>query len=180
MTSELLDVVDQSGRPTGMVVQRDSVHEQGLWHRTVHVWILNAKGEVLFQKRSMDRDSFPGAWDVSSAGHVSAGESPVQAAQKEVLEELGIAVDENELRLLFSVSTSTVQRQGTFVDNEISDVYLVRKDVGIQDLSLQRTEVAGARHFPRGELKRIADTGDPAFAPHEKEYRLLHEYLSRK
>jgi isopentenyldiphosphate isomerase len=175
---ELLDIVDRSGNPLGRAKPRSAVHRDGDWHRTVHVWIVNKRGEVLFQKRSADRESFPGTWDVSSAGHVSSGESPGEAAKKELFEELGIRIATRDLVPLFSVATSSVQHDGLFIDNEISHVFLVRKNLNVADLSLQRSEVTGAQYFPLNTLHRLAESPDPAFAPHPEEYRRLHEFLS--
>jgi isopentenyldiphosphate isomerase len=175
---ELLDVVDPLGKPLGRAKLRPAVHRDGDWHRTVHVWIVNKNDELLFQKRSANRESFPGTWDVSSAGHVSSGESPIEAAKKELFEELGIRAAHHELHPLFSVTTSSVQHNGLFIDNEISDVYLFRKNTGIADLSLQRSEVTEARYFPLNTLRRIAGSPDPDFAPHPEEYRRLYEFLS--
>jgi isopentenyldiphosphate isomerase len=176
---ELLDVVDPSGNPLGRAKPRPAVHRDGDWHRTVHVWIVNKKRGLLFQKRSADRESFPGTWDVSSAGHVSSGESPIHAAKKELFEELGIQPAARELHNLFSVTTSSIQHNGLFIDNEISEVFLIRKDIAISDLTLQGSEVTEARYFPLSTLQRIAESPEPDFAPHREEYSLLYQYLSK-
>ena len=52
---ELLDVLDENGNLTGRAEERKIVHEQGLWHIHVGVWIMNQKGEFLFQKRSPNK-----------------------------------------------------------------------------------------------------------------------------
>ena len=73
---EYLDIVDENGVPTGKIAERTAAHKQGLRHRTSHVWILReqaGKVEVLLQKRSQNKDSFPGCYDISSAGHIPAG-----------------------------------------------------------------------------------------------------------
>ena len=73
---EYLDIVDENGVPTGKTAERTAAHKQGLRHRTSHVWILReraGKVEVLLQKRSQNKDSFPGCYDISSAGHIPAG-----------------------------------------------------------------------------------------------------------
>jgi isopentenyldiphosphate isomerase len=176
---ELLDVVDPSGNPLGRAKPRPAVHRDGDWHRTVHVWIVNKKGELLFQKRSADRESFTGTWDVSSAGHVSSGESPIHAAKKELFEELGTHPTAREFHHLFSVTTSSIQHNGLFRDNEISEVFLIRKDIAISDLTLQGSEVTEARYYPLSTLQRIAESPDPDFAPHREEYSLLYQYLSK-
>ncbi|MFQ9109561.1 MAG: hypothetical protein ACLR5Q_11555 [Coprococcus sp.] len=68
---ELLDVVDENGIPTGETVERSIAHAKGIRHRTSHVWLLRRRSEgveVLLQKRSDNKDSFPGCYDTSSAG----------------------------------------------------------------------------------------------------------------
>jgi isopentenyl-diphosphate Delta-isomerase len=179
MTGELLDIFDSSGHPQHRAKPRFEAHHCGLWHRTVHVWIVNGTGMLLFQKRSLSKESFPGLWDVSAAGHVSAGEPLVAAARREVFQELGVRVADAELGFLFTTKTSSVQREGTFVDNEFNHVYAVRRDVSIGELTLQESEVADAQYVPCGELRRLAESGDPAFAPHPEEYARLHRYLCR-
>ena len=70
---ELFDICDEQGNPTGDIVERSEAHEKGICHRTAHIWIAkkeNDRYKVLLQKRSMDKDSFPGRYDTSSAGHI--------------------------------------------------------------------------------------------------------------
>jgi isopentenyldiphosphate isomerase len=179
MSDELLDIFDSSGHPLHLAKPRLEAHRSGLWHRTVHVWIVNGTEMLLFQKRALSKESFPGLWDVSAAGHVSTGEPLVAAARREVFQELGIHVAEAELGFLFTTQTSSIQREGTFVDNEFNHVYAVNRDVSISELALQESEVADAQYVPCGELRRLAESGDPAFAPHPEEYARLRGYLFR-
>ena len=77
---EYLDIVDEQGRPTGGIVSRAEAHEKGILHRTAHVWVVRnvtGRAEVLLQKRSEEKESFPGMYDTSSAGHIPAGEEPL-------------------------------------------------------------------------------------------------------
>ena len=95
---EYLDIVDENGVPTGKIAERTAAHKQGLRHRTSHVWILReraGKVEVLLQKRSQNKDSFPGCYDISSAGHIPAGVDFIPSALRELKEELGCSVSEN-------------------------------------------------------------------------------------
>ena len=74
---EILDVVDETGAPTGETVERAEAHREGVRHRTSHVWIArnrNGRIQLLLQKRCMQKDSFPGCYDISSAGHIPAGD----------------------------------------------------------------------------------------------------------
>lgn len=72
---EYLDIVDEQGQPTGEIISRTLAHTKGIRHRTAHIWIVRRKNEhfqVLMQKRAMSKDSFPGKYDTSSAGHIQA------------------------------------------------------------------------------------------------------------
>jgi 16S rRNA (adenine1518-N6/adenine1519-N6)-dimethyltransferase len=86
---ELFCVVDAQDRVIGSE-SRDRVHVNNLRHRAIHVLIFNRFGEVFLQKRSIWKDTNPGKWDSSAAGHVDAGESYEKAAQRELREEIGI------------------------------------------------------------------------------------------
>jgi isopentenyl-diphosphate Delta-isomerase len=177
---EMIDVVNEDGVPTGRAKPRAFIHRDGDWHRTVHVWVANARGEILFQKRSLTKESFPGAWDVSAAGHIESGETSAHAAAKELREELGIDVPPHDLRLLFTIKSASIQNEGTFIDNEISDVYIVRLDIDINEIRPQESEVSGVRFVPCAELQRLAQCRDPDFVPHDQEYRPLFEHLRKQ
>jgi len=86
----MIEIVDASGTVKG-VAARSEVHgNPTLLHRVVHVLIFNNKGELLLQKRSMNKDVAPGKWDTSVGGHVDPGEDIKEAANREMQEELGI------------------------------------------------------------------------------------------
>lgn len=68
---EILDIVDENGEPTGETVEREFAHADGIRHRTSHVWLArkrNGRAEILLQKRAENKDSYPGCYDISSAG----------------------------------------------------------------------------------------------------------------
>lgn len=143
---ELLDIVDENGMPTGETVERSTAHEQGIRHRTAHLWLLrerNGEVEVLLQKRSAIKDSHPGCYDISSAGHIPAGVDFIPSAVRELQEELGLTVREQELHYCG-------QRRFTwedcfhgkrFVDNQVSNVYCLWMDVQPEECTLQKEEV---------------------------------------
>ena len=99
--AEILDIVDRDGNPTGETVSRTIAHRDGIRHRTAHVWLLrhglSGETEILLQKRCADKDSFPGCYDISSAGHIPAGQSFGFSAVRELREELGLTVTEDAL-----------------------------------------------------------------------------------
>jgi len=168
---ELIDVLTPEGEPTGTRKPKDAIHRDGDWHRASHVWIVAPDGRFLLQRRSLRKTNNPGLWDVSTAGHVSAGESAIDAAGRETFEELGLSIEPDELRFLATLRESCVLNQGTYFDNEFHEIFLVRREVDIASLRLDPEEVA--------EVKWVHDLRpDATFVPHAQEYALLSR-LSR-
>ncbi|MEX0314176.1 MAG: hydrolase, partial [Allomuricauda sp.] len=69
---ELVDILDDNGNPTGRTCLKSEAHRKGLFHPTIHVWFYTSEGQILFQKRADNKDTFPSLWDVSVAGHIGA------------------------------------------------------------------------------------------------------------
>jgi isopentenyldiphosphate isomerase len=89
MPDELLDVVNDADVVTTQAL-RSTVHERGLQHRGVHVLLFTSEGKLLIQKRSANRRQYASLLDCSVSEHVKAGENYAEAAQRGLLEELGI------------------------------------------------------------------------------------------
>ncbi|HZV34334.1 MAG TPA: NUDIX domain-containing protein [Verrucomicrobiae bacterium] len=85
---EIFDVVNERDEVIGQRT-RGEVHRLGLRHRAVHVLVFNSRGELFLQKRSMKKDTFPGAWDSSCSGHLDSGEDYDACALRELREEIG-------------------------------------------------------------------------------------------
>lgn len=161
---ELFDVLTPDGLPAGFTRERTLVHRYGDPHATSHVWVARKNQmknwELLLQKRSASKDSFPGCYDISSAGHVPAGSDYLATAIRELSEELGICASPDELRF---VGKHRRQRKEhfdgrIFRDCELSNVYIYDKEVDITALSLQREEVESVRWMEITEIKqRITD-----------------------
>ena len=88
---EIFDVVNDRDEVIGQNT-RGEVHRLGLKHRAVHVLVFNRRGEIFLQKRSMRKDTFPGAWDSSASGHLDSGESYDDCAIRELREEIGLRI----------------------------------------------------------------------------------------
>src|SRR5512139_4070862 len=98
MKEEIFDCVDASDQVIGRE-KRSEIHRQGLRHRAVHVLIFDKQGEIFLQKRSMQKDTFPGRWDSSASGHLDRGEDYDACAVRELREELGITLPEPPRRM---------------------------------------------------------------------------------
>lgn len=165
---ELIDVLDPAtAEATGRIKPKPDVHRDGDWHRAAHVWIITPDDRVLLQKRSLAKENHPGLWDVSSAGHVSAGETAIDAALRETEEELGIRIDAADLEPLGITRESHVINRGTYIDNEVHELFLVRRDVDLATLRLQPGEVDDARLVAFDEMRDMIARGEMVDHPHE-------------
>lgn len=180
MQEELLDILDSKGNKTGEVQPKRVVHEKGLWHLAVHIWFVDSKQRVLLQKRSMKKDSHPGEWDISCAGHVSAGESSRSSALREIQEELGVNLSDESLKLIGSITQQSIQNNGTYLNNEFNDLYLVELDISENEIKMQESEVDEVKWVPLPELIQWVKSMRPGLVPHPKEYELLFSTLQKQ
>ena len=157
MAEEIFDIVDENGQLTGETVTRTQAHAEGIRHRTAHIWVVRENGdktEVLLQKRAMNKHSFPGRYDTSSAGHIQAGNEPLESAVRELSEELGIQADPDDLHFVgtFSIQYEKEFHDKPFRDNEIAFVYVYDEEVGIDNLTIQKEELDSVEWFDLEEV----------------------------
>ena len=155
---EYFDVCDADGRPTGEIVERAQAHRMDIRHRTAHVWIVRDCGgrtQVLLQKRSAHKDSFPGKFDTSSAGHIPAGCEPLESALRELKEELGIEALPEQLDYAghFDIHYEKEFYGKPFRDNEYTFVYVYTGPVDADRVVCQPEEVECVRWFDLQEVR---------------------------
>ena len=161
-SGELLDVVDEEGNPTGQVLDKKTIHDRGIRHRDVHVWITNGR-DVLQQQRTWDKSIMPGAQDISVGEHVKAGEPFLDAAVRGTGEELGLYLPEDRFKPIGIVATQLLFPGWKKAHNIVgANFVVVERDLEIADLELQEEEVLGARWYPIDQLE--ADLADPETA----------------
>lgn len=144
---EFLNIVDENEHVTNCIKPRSLVHRDGDGHLTSHVWIIRRVDMsiyVLLQKRSKDKLFFPDYYDVSSAGHTSAGEETRYSAVRELEEELGIVTDPRNLEFVGMIKSTKIcdTRLGKRTDKEFATVFIYKKPVEIKNLKLQKSEVS--------------------------------------
>ena len=168
MKQEMIDEYNKIGEKIG-VVDKEIAHRDGLWHKTIHVWIINDKNEVLLQYRCADKKLYPNMWDTSFAGHIDAGESSIQAVIREGKEELGIDVDLEKLEFIMTMVEKVKYEQ--IVSNEFMDVFVLRQNVELDKIALQKEEVAEAKYVSIEEFFDIVEKRN--ICPHEMMYKIL-------
>lgn len=166
---ELLDIVDMHGNPTGQTVDRETAHREGILHRTSHVWICRfrqGRPELLVQKRCSTKDSFPGCYDISSAGHIPAGDGFRESAIRELREELGVEAEEAALVScgLRFISWDNCFHGRPFHDRQVSMVFLLElEDYEEADFTPQESELESVRWMG---LQELADAVRNNTIPH--------------
>lgn len=153
---EKFDVLNESGEFTGEVASREECHKKGLWHRAVYAFIIDDNKNVLLQKRSSTKKLWPNMWDVTVGGHVDSGEFGRQALIREVKEELGIEINDDDIKYL--VGSTSINEQGDIINKHYNECYLITRNIDISDIKVQKEEVSEVKYFSEEELlKRIAN-----------------------
>jgi isopentenyldiphosphate isomerase len=166
MTEEQIDVVDTKMRPTGQSMGKNEVHKRELWHRGAHVWVYNSKGQILLQLRHPDKKAYPNTWDVSAAGHLSAGDDPVQGGIRETKEEIGLDIVEEEMDFVGVHAENIVVNDHNH--KSFNWTFLVHRDVDIKDLVLQPDETAEVKWVTPDELEQDVREHPERYAPRER------------
>ena len=147
---ELFDVCDEWGRPLGRRKARSLVHRDGDWHRSFHCWLVDTddanESSLLLQRRALDKDTNPGLWDVSVAGHYAAGEG-VEGGLREIREEIGLHVEEREL-VLAGWRREEVFYENGLIEREVQDVYFLARRIHLLSLRPDLAEVIAVARLP--------------------------------
>lgn len=162
---ELWDVYDVNRIKTGKTVERGSLSlREGEYHLVVIVLVFSTDGRLLIQKRTDNKSSWPGMWDVSVGGAVVAGEDSAMGAERELFEEVGIRHSFKGVRPHFSFA----HKLG------YADTYIIIKDVVPEELPLQANEVAEVRYATLDEILDMISEG--SFIPYyESLIRLMFD-----
>ena len=156
---EKFDVLNELGEFTGKIATREECHKKGLWHRADYAYIIDEKQNILLQKRSANKKLWPNMWDVTVGGHVDSGEFGRQALIREAKEELGIDINDNDIKYL--VGSTSINEQGDIINKHYNECYLITKNIDISDITIQKEEVSEIRYFSKDEiLKRVNNNYD--------------------
>ena len=160
---EKVDVYNKKREKVGKIVDRNNIGKDE-YRLSVHIWIAN-QDKILIQKRTSNKKIFPNLWEQTGGG-VLAGETSISAVKRESKEELNIDVSDNELTYI-----------GSYVRvNDIVDIWLIEKDLNIENCSLQKEEVADAKLVTFNEFENMIENNEvvPTINP---SYNLLKNYF---
>ncbi|MCM1327842.1 MAG: NUDIX domain-containing protein [Ruminococcus sp.] len=155
---ELFDIYDKERNKTGRTAERGKPVQNGDFRMVVHICIFNGDGRMLIQRRQPFKHGWSGMWDLSVGGSAVAGDTSLTAAVREVGEELGLKLAPEELRRVLTVQTEHV----------FDDIYTVRRDLDVQKLTLQETEVAEVRWADISQIKEMIRSG--VFIPYHEAF----------
>ncbi|MFD0696987.1 NUDIX domain-containing protein [Paenibacillus sp. GCM10027628] len=154
-SEEMFDIYDRQMNWLG-VAPRSEVHKKGLWHQTFQCWIVSfEKPEplILLQLRAPDKDLFPSLLDISSAGHLAAGET-VREGVRELEEELGLNVHFDDLLACGKFAEEDLISE-QLMDREFCHVFIYRCDQPLKDYKLQEDEISGIFAVKVEELDQL-------------------------
>ncbi len=146
--AEIWDLYDRDRNPLGITHIRGQYLKSGTYHIAVGIWTVNSKNEVLLTLRSPLKRDWPNVWE-NTAGSLVHGETSRQGAVRELYEETGIKISEDEL---FFLGTERGR-------NAIGDCYIVRNDTALEDIVFQEGETCDAKWVSLSELDKMIEEG---------------------
>ena len=175
---ELIDILNADGVPLGKTAMKSKAHKMGLFHATVHIWLYTKEGELLIQKRAVNKDTHPGLWDTSVAGHIGAGESIIDSAIREVKEEIGLTITGKDLKKI-GVFKSIQKHSKELIYCEFHHTFLSKLKIPLEKLIKQKSEIDDLKLISNIQFKKELNDKELSkqYVPHSIEYytKILNE-----
>jgi isopentenyldiphosphate isomerase len=156
----------------------DDVIERDLWCRSVHVWMVNSKGELYLQKRSMHVINNPGKWSESGGGYVDGNATNIETAVNEIGEEIGIDIEPSALQSLGVIKQYETRHDGT-TGKQFVEVFLVCVESDMLPIALDLRDVGGMMTIAWEKFKAQYEKGEIDFVDHKEEITLVFEALEK-
>ncbi len=154
--AEKWDLYDIDRVKTGEIMERGKAIPPDRYHLVVHVCIFGSDGRMLIQQRQPFKEGWSNLWDVTVGGSAVSGDTSRTAAEREVMEEIGLPISLDGERPRFTIN----------FDNGFDDIWCVRRDVEISELTLQYEEVQAVKWAAKDEILTMIDSGE--FIPYHK------------
>lgn len=173
---ELIDCLDEFGNKTGIVKPKSAIKKDGDYHRVIAVLIVN-DDKILIHQRSKNKKVYPSLWSLFIRGHVQSGEDSLDAALREIKEEIGISINKNELEFLYTLKEEAKKKD--YIENMFYDTYILRKNINIKNITIQKEEVDDIKYINIDEVYNLIKNGSKDFVPNNEDYKRIFEYLKR-
>jgi isopentenyldiphosphate isomerase len=162
--NRILNIINEDDNIIGEATRED-IHAKGLLHREANVWLYNSSGEIFFQMRAKDKDTFPGLLNASIGGHVEMGDSYENTAIKEAEEEAGLKIDPRDLKLIATVKYTAHDEVTGRINNVIRKEYAYAFNGSLSDLKIEKGKGIGFEAVKIDDLFTMSAEGKRRFTP---------------
>lgn len=169
---ERLNIIDENDNIIGEDT-RENIHKKGFLHREVWIFIYNNNLEILFQKRSINKDTFPNKMDISVGGHVNLGHDYVDTAIKELKEETGITAKGEDLIFLGKLRSKKYDPVTKNTNNVLRNVFAYEFNGNLKDLKPKQDEITRFEFLPLKKLFKLTKKDKVRFTPLDWEEKIF-------
>ncbi len=149
---EYWDLYDKNRKPLNKVHQRGIPTNDDEYHIVVSIITINSKKQILVTHRDPNKEIYPNLWEVTG-GSVISGETSEDAALRELFEETGIRCSSDRIKKIATVMGTT---KGRF---SFVDIYITKKDIEIDELTMQPGETTEAKWVTIEQFEEMAKMG---------------------
>lgn len=160
----MLEVVDENDNVVGLET-RGKIHQDGLLHREIHIWFFTPNGEIIFQHRAKDKDTYPDKFGATVGGHVEPNMSYEETAVKECKEETGIDVDLDKLVFVKKMRKKSFDEATGLTNNTIRAQYAYLYEDAIDDLQIEDGKALGFEAWKVDVLSHLSESDKNKFIP---------------
>lgn len=173
MSKEFLNIVDDDDSIIG-IEDRAVIHEKGLLHREVHVHFVTSDNQVIFQRRAKDKDIYPNVLSDAVGGHVEIGDSYIETAIKEALEETGVNLTENDLIVLHKAKICAVDAVTKKINHAFQQEFVYFYNGKVEDMKVENGKAVGFESWTLEKLQSLDDVEKAQFIPYVIGLSLQH------
>ena len=153
---EILEVVDENDNVIGLET-RAKIHKEGLLHREIHIWFITPSGEIIFQHRAKNKETYPDKLDATVGGHVEPNMSYEETAVKECKEETGMNINSKKLFFLAKMRKKSFDKVTGLINNTIRAQYAYLYDGLVSDLKVEDDNGEGFEAWKISRLSHLSE-----------------------
>ncbi len=159
-----LDIINEKDEVVGREL-RSKIHKDGLLHREVHIWFVTPKGEIIFQHRAKDKETYPDKLDATVGGHVEIGATYEETALKEGKEETGVDINPQKLHFLAKQKKYMVDGATGLINNSMRAQFAYLYDELLEGLVVEKGKALGFEAWKIEALHTLSAEDKEKFIP---------------